>query len=228
MVGKSKKGEMSNTERWRLLMANGSARFYLPLHGYRRKAKNSRSEEVIVPLNWYRCIRCCHVNIKVTLHFSLYAPVDRYTCRCIYTETWGQQRAKEELQVEILFQHPHTSQSTGVNGRVKMLRFPCTIQDFVTTRHFIFFLSAAAALVYHIISNSYFILISWRRSSSVITWRLFWEVVGNAVGCNGIVIQFYGHSFVFFVTFFPSLMGNKGYMYTCWLDWLIYIDWIYA
>ncbi len=31
-------------------MANGSARFYLPLHGYRRKAKNSRSEEVIVPL----------------------------------------------------------------------------------------------------------------------------------------------------------------------------------
>jgi hypothetical protein len=49
MVGKSRKGEMSNTERWRLLMANGSARFYLPLHGYRRKAKNSRTEEFIVP-----------------------------------------------------------------------------------------------------------------------------------------------------------------------------------
>ncbi len=53
-------------------MANGSARLYLPLHGYRRKAKNSRSEEVIVPLNWYIDVRIrgCHVNIKVTLHFS--------------------------------------------------------------------------------------------------------------------------------------------------------------
>jgi hypothetical protein len=42
-------------------------------------------------------------------------------------------------------------------------------------------------------------------------------VVGNAVGCNGIVIQFYGHSFVFFVPFFPSLMGSKG-IGIFWLD----------
>lgn len=135
--------------------------------------EKSRSEEVIVPLKLvYRCTYpwlSCEYQSDTAL-FPVCTSRQVYMQVYIYRDVRSSKGKRGDSTRKILFQHPHTYQSTGVNGRVKMLTFPCTIRtDFVTTRHFIFLLSAAAALVYHIISNSCFILYSWRRSSSVIT-----------------------------------------------------------